>query len=342
VPKQADDITLRQQRKLERRDMREKHKKEKGRTGRKEGKATVGIQQQQQAVSHQSYEGDQSVAVAARFAAAISARSERPDQQSARQEVEVMIGNDRRNRHKVRSYAIVSALAVVTLLMGGRSETQASWCAAYRTGSNNCDFASFAQCQAAVSGVGGFCNEIRDGKSEARSPREERQRKVAKPTKEPEPKTQAKPRQVEPAPAVAAPVMSPGPAKPEPAQGAAPAAQSGAAFVQARDLILNGQYDAGIAAMRALKFDDHPDVATFIGLAYRKLGRIDEAKSWYQRALATDPNHKLALSYDGMMRVEQGDILGAQANLIRIGRLCGDINCNEYQALQGVIAARIR
>ena len=138
------------------------------------------------------------------------------------------------------------------------------------------------------------------------------------------------------------PVPAPGPAKPEPAQGAAPAAQSGAAFVQARDLILNGQYDAGIAAMRALKFDDHPDVATFIGLAYRKLGRIDEAKSWYQRALAADPNHKLALSYDGMMRAEQGDIPGAQADLIRIGRLCGDINCNEYQALQGVIAARMR
>jgi len=253
-----------------------------------------------------------------------------------------MMGSDRPNRHKVRSYAIVSALALVTLLMGGRSETQASWCAAYRTGSNNCDFASFAQCQAAVSGVGGFCNEIRDGKSEAKSPREERQRKVSKPTKEPEPKTQAKPRQVEPAPAVAAPVMPPGPAKAEPAQATAPAAQNATAFTQARDLILNGQYDAGIAAMRALKFDDHPDVATFIGLAYRKLGRIDEAKSWYQRALATDPNHKLALSYDGMMRVEQGDITGAQANLIRIGRLCGDINCNEYQALQGVIAARVR
>jgi tetratricopeptide (TPR) repeat protein len=193
-----------------------------------------------------------------------------------------------------------------------------------------------------VSGGGGFCNEVADGKSGAKAPREERPRKVAKPTKEPEPKARAKPRQVEPAPAVAAPVPAPGPAKPEPAQGAAPAAQSGAAFVQARDLILNGQYDAGIAAMRALKFDDHPDVATFIGLAYRKLGRIDEAKSWYQRALATDPNHKLALSYDGMMRAEQGDIPGAQANLIRIGRLCGDISCNEYQALQGVIAARMR
>ena len=253
-----------------------------------------------------------------------------------------MMGRDRPNSHKVRPQVIVSALALVTLLIGGRSETQASWCAVYKTGGTNCYFTSHAQCQAAVSGDGGFCNEIRDGKSEAKPPREERQRKVSKPEKEPEPKIRAKPRQVEPAPAVAAPVMAPSPAKPEPAQGAASAALSGTAFVQARDLILNGQYDAGIAAMRALKFDDHPDVATFIGLAYRKLGRADEAKSAYQRALATDPNHKLALSYDGMMRVEQGDILGAQANLIRIGRLCGDINCNEYQALQGVIAARIR
>jgi hypothetical protein len=31
---------------------------------------------------------------------------------------------------------------------------QASWCAVYKTGGNNCGFANFAQCQAAVSGVG--------------------------------------------------------------------------------------------------------------------------------------------------------------------------------------------
>ena len=137
-----------------------RHKKEKG---RKEGKATVGIQQLQ-VVSHKSYEGDKSVAVAARFDAAISARSKQPDQQSA-QEVEVMIGRDRPNSHKVRAHVIVSALALVTLLIGGRSETQASWCAVYKTGGTNCYFTSHAQCQASVSGIGGFCNEVPDGKS---------------------------------------------------------------------------------------------------------------------------------------------------------------------------------
>jgi tetratricopeptide (TPR) repeat protein len=193
-----------------------------------------------------------------------------------------------------------------------------------------------------VSGIGGFCNEVPDGKSGAKAPREERPRKVAKPTKEPEPKTQAKPRRVEPAPAVAAPVPAPGSAKPEPAQGAAPAAQSGAAFAQARDLILNGQYDAGIAAMRALKFDDHPDIATFLGLAYRKLGRLDEARAWYERALAVDPNHRLALSFYGMMRAETGDMDRARADLERLKLICGGTECNEYQALAGVISLRSR
>jgi len=256
-----------------------------------------------------------------------------------------MIGRDRPNWNKVRPPVIVSALALVAFVIGGRSETQASWCAMYKTGGTNCYFTSHAQCQASVSGIGGFCNEVPDGKSGAKAPPERTRKAVAKPKPDPEPKSQAAPRRVEPAPAVAAPVAAPIPAAPTPAPTAASAPTAPAmdsAFVQARQLILGGQYDAGIAAMRALKFDDHPEIATFIGLAYRKLGRTDEAKSWYERALAADPNHKLALSYYGMMRAEQGDIPGAQANLIRIGQLCGNISCNEYQALQGVIAARIR
>ena len=44
----------------------------------------------------------------------------------------------------------------------------ASWCALYKTGGTNCGFTSHAQCQASVSGVGGFCNEVPDGKSGAK------------------------------------------------------------------------------------------------------------------------------------------------------------------------------
>ena len=50
-------------------------------------------------------------------------------------------------------------------------------------------------------------------------------------------------------------------------------------------------YEAGITALRTLDRDDNPDVATLFGYASRKLGRYDDAKVWYERALAADPNH---------------------------------------------------
>src|SRR5262245_36317093 len=44
-------------------------------------------------------------------------------------------------------------------------------------------------------------------------------------------------------------------------------------YQQARALIMDGEYEAGIAAMHALGHDDNPEVANFIGYASRKLGR---------------------------------------------------------------------
>ena len=243
-----------------------------------------------------------------------------------------------------RLTAIGCTLAIIAMTIQAPMPAQASWCAMYHSGGTNCGFSSHAQCMASVSGAGGFCNQILDSAPAARPERP--QRTISEPKRKPEPKnTQAAPRQSAATPAAAAPIVAPVRASPGSTPAAAPApaaAQADSAFAQARQLILGGQFDAGLAAMRALNFDDHPDVATYIGFAHRKLGRVDEAKSWYERALAADPNHKLALSFSGMLRADQGDIPGAQADLVRIGRLCGNTNCNEYQALQGVIAVRLR
>src|SRR5262249_25970984 len=46
----------------------------------------------------------------------------------------------------------------------------------------------------------------------------------------------------------------------------------------ARQLILDGQYETGIAAMHALGRDDHPDVANYIGYGNRKMGNYDQSK----------------------------------------------------------------
>ncbi len=61
-------------------------------------------------------------------------------------------------------------------------------------------------------------------------------------------------------------------------------------YRRARALIMDGQYEAGIAAMHALGHDDNAEIANYIGYANRKLGRYDDSKLWYEKALAADPN----------------------------------------------------
>jgi tetratricopeptide (TPR) repeat protein len=95
-------------------------------------------------------------------------------------------------------------------------------------------------------------------------------------------------------------------------------------------------YEGGIAALRALGYDDHPDVATLIGYASRKLGRYDEAKVWYERALAADPNHALTWSYYGMWQAEQGNMLKARDDLEKVRLICGT-DCRPFKMLKEAI-----
>ena len=95
-------------------------------------------------------------------------------------------------------------------------------------------------------------------------------------------------------------------------------------------------FEGGIAALRALGYDDHPDVATLIGYASRKLGRYDDAKIWYERALAADPNHAVTWSYYGMWQAEQGNVLKAKDDLAKVRLICGT-DCRAYKMLKDAI-----
>jgi tetratricopeptide (TPR) repeat protein len=97
-----------------------------------------------------------------------------------------------------------------------------------------------------------------------------------------------------------------------------------------------GDYQAGITALRAMGYDDNADVATLLGYASRKLGRYDDAKYWYDKALAADPNHALTWSYYGMWHSEQGNLLKAKDDLEQVRLICGT-ECKEYVALKEVI-----
>jgi len=108
-------------------------------------------------------------------------------------------------------------------------------------------------------------------------------------------------------------------------------------YQHARAMILDGQYEPGIAAMHAIGDDANPEIANYIGYASRKLGRYDDAKVWYEKALAADPDHVRTWSYYGAWHAEQGNLLMAQDYLEKVRQLCGNTTCYEYVLLKGVI-----
>jgi len=100
-------------------------------------------------------------------------------------------------------------------------------------------------------------------------------------------------------------------------------------------LVQAGDYQAAFAAFKALDADDTPDVANYMGYTARKLGDYELSKYWYERALASDPNHVRTWQYYGMWQVEQGNMLKAADFLQKIEAICGNKSCKEYQDLKG-------
>jgi tetratricopeptide (TPR) repeat protein len=112
-------------------------------------------------------------------------------------------------------------------------------------------------------------------------------------------------------------------------------------YLKARAMIVDGKYRDGISALRALHYDDSPDVANYLGYASRKLGDYQAAKYWYEKALAADPKHVRTWQYYGMLQVERGNMLKAAEHLEKIRELCGT-ECKEYADLKSAMEGHIR
>lgn len=96
-------------------------------------------------------------------------------------------------------------------------------------------------------------------------------------------------------------------------------------------------YASAIAALRAIGRDDHPDVANLIGFSSRKLGRTEDARVWYEKALAADPKHTRTWQYYGMWHLERGDRPRAEEHLKTIAAICGT-ECDDYTSLKLALA----
>ncbi|MEP2988454.1 MAG: tetratricopeptide repeat protein [Parasphingorhabdus sp.] len=110
---------------------------------------------------------------------------------------------------------------------------------------------------------------------------------------------------------------------------------SDAVYLSAVSLINEGQYEAALLELdeAGKTFGPHPDVLTYIGFANRKMKRFDIAEEYYQRALNVAPNHLGAIEYYGELKVERGDLTGAQHHLVRLEKLCA-FGCYEAEELR--------
>ena len=100
-------------------------------------------------------------------------------------------------------------------------------------------------------------------------------------------------------------------------------------------------YATAITQLKALKRNDHPDVANLIGYSNRKLGNYEESKLWYETALKADPTHVRTWQYYGLWQLERDNPAQAQVHLDKIASICGT-SCPEYRSLaeaMGIFAA---
>ncbi|PZF78375.1 hypothetical protein DK847_00700 [Aestuariivirga litoralis] len=109
-------------------------------------------------------------------------------------------------------------------------------------------------------------------------------------------------------------------------------------YQQGRALAKEARYDWAIAVLSTIQDQQDPRVLNYLGYSNRKAGRLDIGITYYQKALAIDPNFNLAREYLGEGYLAAGRVDLAMAQLEAIAKSCGT-TCEEYQELNAAINA---
>jgi tetratricopeptide (TPR) repeat protein len=111
------------------------------------------------------------------------------------------------------------------------------------------------------------------------------------------------------------------------------------AYVAAISYVNEHNYAKALKALdrSVTAFGPHPDILTYIGYTYRKMGRYGMAERYYREALALAPNHRGATEYYGELKMERGDIKGAKLMLAKLDGLCS-FGCVDAEVLRQWIA----
>ncbi len=107
------------------------------------------------------------------------------------------------------------------------------------------------------------------------------------------------------------------------------------AFSSAEKLINKKQFSDAILKLNdALASDsENADIYNYLGFSHRKLGKMEKAAFYYNKALKINPKHKGALEYQGEMYLTLNQIGKAEENLRKLDKICF-LGCSEFDKLK--------
>ena len=111
-------------------------------------------------------------------------------------------------------------------------------------------------------------------------------------------------------------------------------------YLQGYRLAKSGEYDWALQVFAAVQNQNDPRVLNMTGYSNRKAGRLEIGITYYQKALAIDPNFVLAREYLGEGYVAAGKIDLAQIQLSEIKNRAG-VDSEEYKDLSKAITTGV-
>ena len=106
-------------------------------------------------------------------------------------------------------------------------------------------------------------------------------------------------------------------------------------YYNAVKLINNKSFEAAIDNLLKAEKNNKKDadIYNYLGFSFRKMGNLEKAAFYYEKALKISPKHKGALEYQGEMFLTQGNLKLAEANLKKLGKICF-LGCKEEKMLK--------
>lgn len=86
------------------------------------------------------------------------------------------------------------------------------------------------------------------------------------------------------------------------------------------------------------KLPSHADSWSMLGFTSRRLGKVDDAFTYYEKALSIDKEHRPGLNYLGHLYLETGQMDKAKEILSRLDSACL-FGCPEFDDLKAAVAA---